>query len=146
MQSQNKNIKYREKLCRSHFCSGKYRICEVNIYLFMPNNFEWKTLIHLCEGTLMRKVFRTEAATCYRRKIRIIEGNAKCRHQKKFACKGTLRQAFVCLRPRTQTPPPTVLYLFTQGRREGERGGRLEPERRGEGQQFTKLGRKYRHD
>jgi hypothetical protein len=25
-------------------------------------------------------------------------------------------------------------------------GGRFEPERRGEGQQFTKLGRKYQHD
>ncbi len=27
-----------------------------------------------------------------RRKIRVIEGNAKCRHLKKLTCKGTLRQ------------------------------------------------------
>ncbi len=34
-----------------------------------------------------------------RRKIRLIEGNAKCRHLKKLTCKGTLRQVFICLRP-----------------------------------------------
>jgi hypothetical protein len=32
-------------------------------------------------------------------KIRLIEGNAKCRHLKKLICKGTLRQVFICLRP-----------------------------------------------
>jgi hypothetical protein len=31
---------------------------------------------------------------CRRRKIRLIENNAKCRHRKKLACKGTLRQVF----------------------------------------------------
>ncbi len=31
----------------------------------------------------------------YRRKIRLIKGNAKCRHLKKFTCKGTLRQVFI---------------------------------------------------
>ncbi len=51
-------------------------------------------------------------------------------------------------------PPPSYLlhtvcvytvYLFT--REGGEWGGeRVEPERRGEGQKFTKLGRKYQHD
>jgi hypothetical protein len=46
-------------------------------------------------------------------------------------------------------PPPfhsvyaNTVLLFTQGR--GEEG-RVEPERRLEGQQFTKLGRKYQHD
>ncbi len=30
-----------------------------------------------------------------RRKIRLIEGNAKCRHLKKLTCKGTLRQVFI---------------------------------------------------
>ena len=34
-----------------------------------------------------------------------------------------------------------IVYLFTQGR-----GGEIEPEGRLEGQQFTKLGRKYQHD
>ncbi len=38
-----------------------------------------------------------------------------------------------------------VVYLFTQ--RRGGRRGRVDPERRLEGQQFTKLGRKYQqHD
>jgi hypothetical protein len=31
---------------------------------------------------------------CRRRKIRLIENNAKCRYLKKLACKGTLRQVF----------------------------------------------------
>jgi hypothetical protein len=36
-----------------------------------------------------------------------------------------------------------TVYLFPQGR--GKGGGRVEPERRGEGQQLTKLGRKQQH-
>jgi hypothetical protein len=65
-------------------------------------------------------------------KIRLIEGNAKCRHPKKLACQGTLRQVFICLRPRTpyHPPPPPIthckrvyitVYLILQGR-----GGRRE--------------------
>jgi hypothetical protein len=45
-------------------------------------------------------------------------------------------------------PPPYALYTciqYTYSHREGGRGT-VEPERRGEGQQFTKLGRKYQHD
>ncbi len=33
------------------------------------------------------------------RKIRLIKGNAKCRHLKKLTCTGTFRQLFICLRP-----------------------------------------------
>jgi hypothetical protein len=33
------------------------------------------------------------------RKIRLIESNAKFRYLKKFTCKGTVRQVFICLRP-----------------------------------------------
>jgi hypothetical protein len=42
---------------------------------------------------------------------------------KKFNCKGTLGQAFICLRPRTPYPPSSqivyvyTVYLFTQGKR-----------------------------
>jgi hypothetical protein len=85
------------------------------------------------------------------RETRIIEGNAKCHHIKQFIYKGTL-QVFICLRPRTPYPPPPptsyTLYTCVQhtySHREGE-GGIVEPERRLEGQQFTKLGRKYQHD
>ncbi len=35
-----------------------------------------------------------------RRKIRLIEGNAKCRHLKKFTCKGTL------------IPPPPLTHCI----------------------------------
>ncbi len=50
------------------------------------------------------------------------------------------------VRVSNRTPPPPLhtvyvytVYLFTRG------GGRVEPERRLEGQQVTKLGRKYQH-
>ncbi len=54
-----------------------------------------------------------------------------------------LWQVFICLIP---PPPPRYtlypyMYLFTQ-----RGGGGVEPERWLEGQQFTKLGRKYQHD
>jgi hypothetical protein len=52
-------------------------------------------------------------------------------------CKGTLQQVFICLRPRTRV----YSILIHTGRRER---GRVEPERRLEGQHFTKLGRKYK--
>jgi hypothetical protein len=41
-----------------------------------------------------------------RRKIRLIESNAKC-YLKKLTCKGTLRQVFICLRP-----PPLVGFCL----------------------------------
>ncbi len=67
---------------------------------------------------------------------------------KKNAWKGTLRKVFICQRPRTPTPPLHTVYacisiLIHIGKGDG---GRIEPERRSEGQQFTKLGRKYQHD
>ncbi len=52
--------------------------------------------------------------------------------------------------PRLTCPLPLytvyvyTVYLFTQGR--GRGGGGVEPERRLEVQQVTKLGRKYQHD
>jgi hypothetical protein len=60
----------------------------------------------------------------WRRKIRLIEGNAICRQLTK-TCKGTLRQVFICLRPRVSySPLPlthckrvySTVHLFTQGR------------------------------
>ncbi len=62
-----------------------------------------------------------------RRKIRLTEDNAKCRHLKKWPWKG-LRQVFIYLRHRTPYPPPplTQWYVysiredfFTQERGEG---------------------------
>jgi hypothetical protein len=49
---------------------------------------------------------------------------------------------FICLRP----PLHTVYIHYTYSHREGVEGwGRVEPKRRLEGQQFTKLGKKYQH-
>jgi hypothetical protein len=57
------------------------------------------------------------------RKIRLTEGNVKCRHLKKFTRKGTLLPVYICLRPRTSSPPPLyTLYTcrqFKQGMGEG---------------------------
>jgi hypothetical protein len=60
--------------------------------------------------------------------VHTVEGNAKCHELKIFTCKGTFRQVFICLRPRNP-----------QGRE-----GRVEPGRKGLGQQgrvqVTQLG------
>jgi hypothetical protein len=89
-----------------------------------------------------------QLARCYwseRRYMRLTKGNAKCRHLKKLTYKETLRQVFIFLRPRTPSAPLTrcTCIQYTYSHREG---GRIELERRLEGQQFTKLGRKYQHD
>ncbi len=64
---------------------------------------------------------------------------------KKLTCKETLWQEFICLRPRTPFSPPPRIPVFSilihTGK--GGRGGRVEPERRGEGHRgeyITKLG------
>ncbi len=54
---------------------------------------------------LGRYADRNFGITDNRWKIKLIEGNAKCRHLKKLTCKETLWQVFICLRPRTQNPP-----------------------------------------
>ncbi len=70
--------------------------------------------------------------------------------QKNWPVKGRL--VFICLRvwgPEPLTPPPlhTVQYTCSILIHLGKGGGgSVEPERRLEGQQFTKLGRKYQHD
>ncbi len=82
-----------------------------------------------------------------RRKIKLIEDSAKCRHQRKFNWEATLRQVFICLRPRTPPNPPYTLYTCVQYTYSQREGGRVEPGRRYlDGHQFTKLGRKYQHD
>ncbi len=73
-----------------------------------------------------------------RRKIRLIEVNTKC-HLKKF----TMRQVFICLRPTTPYPPYKLCIsvysiLIHTGKGGGGEGERVEPERRGEGQQDQK--------
>jgi hypothetical protein len=82
--------------------------------------------------------------------INHIDTKAKC-HLNKLTGKGTLRQVFICLRSRTPYPRPHTLYVYVYSIRSilfhtGKGGGgRVEPERRSEGQQYTKLGRKCQH-
>jgi hypothetical protein len=76
----------------------------------------------------------------------------KMSSSKKLTCKGTFWQVFICLRPcMPYTPPPlthckSVYSTYTYSDRKGRGGGRVEPEKRLEGQQFTKLGREHQHD
>ncbi len=74
------------------------------------------------------------------RKIKLIESSTKCRHLKKFTCKGTLRQVFICLRPPSLlgfclgwssnfvgSPPPALpathcLYILYFDKGKGGRG------------------------
>ncbi len=90
------------------------------------------------------------AITMHRRKIRLIEGNAKCRHLKKLTLKGALQQVFICLWPRKPYPPPPlthcILVYSTLIHTAKGGGGRVDPERRLEEQPFTKQGRKYKRD
>jgi hypothetical protein len=84
------------------------------------------------------------AVSADRREIRLLEGIAKCRHLQKLTYKGTLRQVLICLKPRTTYPPSHTVYVYTVYTYAIKEGG--EPERTLEGQQLTKLGRKYKHD
>ncbi len=64
------------------------------------------------------------------RKIRLIEGNAKCRYLKNWPVKGLCGRCFICLRPPPlpwpHIPPPLhtvyvyAVYLFTQEKGGGE--------------------------
>ncbi len=82
-----------------------------------------------------------------RRKITLIEGNAKRRHLCKKMTgkrKGILRQEAqipILLHHKTLHAYTCTVYSIHIYTGKGERGGRVEPEKRGEGQQFT-----YQHD
>ncbi len=87
-----------------------------------------------------------------RRNIRLIEGNAECRcffHLKNLTSKWTLRQVFICLKPRTPRTtyaPPLALcinYLCTYDLNGPVRNAFDAGNIHNEGTQFTKLGRKY---
>ncbi len=74
--------------------------------------------------------------------INYIVTKAKCRNLKNWHVKGLCGRYLFVWGPLTHCIHP--LYLFTQGRGWGVEG-RVEPKRRLEGQQFTKLGQKYQH-
>ncbi len=73
-----------------------------------------------------------------RRKIRLLEGNANCRHVKKLTCKGTLRQVFICLTPRapfSPTPFTHCIRVYSILIHTGKEGGGRVDRGEGEGQQ-----------
>ncbi len=62
---------------------------------------------------------------------------------KKMTCRGTLRQMFISPRPRAHTLPFThCIRVYSIHFHTGKGGRIVQRERRLEGQQFTKLGRK----
>ncbi len=70
---------------------------------------------------------------------------------KKWPFKGVCGRCLSVLGPEPHTRPPYTLYMYmciqyTYSYKEGREGGRVEPDRRLEGQLYTKLGRKYQHD
>jgi hypothetical protein len=81
-----------------------------------------------------------------------MEGNAKCRHLKKLTCKGDFAAGVYLSEAQNPIPPPLTHCIrvfmyrqYTYSPREGREGVRVGPEKRLEGQHFTKLGRKYQH-
>ncbi len=88
----------------------------------------------ICISNIRWWMLYVHQKSCHRRKIKLIDGNAKC-HLKKFTWKGTLRRVFTCMRPRTLTPPPLthcvrVNSVLIHTWKRGEAGVRVEPERR----------------
>ncbi len=133
---QNRNLKFLNiKIAFSH--------------CFTVYESEWQASFCVSTGFLTSACIRSWTYYLYRHQ-------SKRSSYKKFIWKGTLRQVFICLRPPflqwPLTPPPLhIVYVFTVYlflHREGGEGGEEmnEPERRLEGQLFTKLGRKYKHD
>ncbi len=84
-----------------------------------------------------------------RTKIRLIEGNAKCRHLKNLPVKWLWGRCYSVWGPEPHSRPPTFLthcirvYKCTFSHWEE---GRIEPESWLERHQFTKLDKKYQHD
>ncbi len=78
---------------------GPFWLTFVRVYLGYHFAFRW----HWSLSTIRTK----ERLFATRRKMRLIEGNVKSRHNK-MTCKGTLRQVFICLRPRTPHAPPPL--------------------------------------
>jgi hypothetical protein len=84
-------------------------------------------------------LFLPETDRSHRRKIRLKEGNGKCRHLKKLTCKRNFAAGIYL--SEAQNPPHTLYTCiqYTYSPKEGGKG-RVEPQRRLEGQLFTKLG------
>jgi hypothetical protein len=99
---------------------------------------EWKQLWLISFNPQSYSVLRLSDWSI-RRKVRLIEVNTKCRHQKNWPVKGLCGGCLFVWSPEPHTPPHT--HLFTQGR-----GGGIEPERRYREATVHKVGSNYQHD
>jgi hypothetical protein len=106
---------------------------------------------HKCDRTSFQNIKKVQKDGQSRRKIRLIEFNAKCRHLKKLTLKWLCGRCLSVWGPEPHTTPYTLymciqyMYLFTQGK--GEGGDSWTREKiRGATVYSTKLGRKYQHD
>ncbi len=136
-------------LSQSSFCTSiSISLCALtaaNFFkIFRPT--EAKYIRHSFEKKRVFKEFYQKNPKFWAlRKIGLIENNAKCCHQKQLTCTETLRQVFICLRPRTPYLPLThctrvYSILIHIGK------GQSWTTEKGRGQQFTKLGLKFEHD
>ncbi len=115
--------------CKIHrYLAGPWKLQKLSLY-----NVHILLCIHfvsLCVKSYIPNTTLSRISTSNRRKIRLRKENAKCRYLKNLPVKGL---CYRCL----------SVIQYTYSRRKGGRG---EPERRLEGQQFTKQGRKYQND
>ncbi len=66
---------------------------------------------------------------------------------KNLPVKGLCGKCLSVWGPEPHCPPPLhIIYVYAAYLLTQERGGGVETERSGEGQPFTKLGRKYQHE
>jgi hypothetical protein len=141
---------------KDFFCDFSMNVGEFEMYSGIPYFFFCLLSLYsmLTENTVrfifVSECLRDQKEYQDRRKIRLIKDNAKCRHLQKFTCKRDFA-AGVYL---SEGPEPHLrplkhcicVYGILIHTWKGGRLGRVEPERRFEGQRFTKLGRKYQLD
>ncbi len=81
----SKNFSLHKVHCSNVFLHVQACITVYRSYIIICTSWEYNVAIHLHGQSIPE----------YHRQIRLIEGNAKCRHLKKLTCKGTLRQLFI---------------------------------------------------
>ncbi len=114
------------------------QICEINTVVNFVKRRNLRSLL-----SFYKKVPVRHAAN--RRKIRLIENNAKCRYLKKLTCKGTLRQVFYLYESPTPYHNIYVYCILIHTGKGGGMGGELNSEKV-RGAIVHKVGRQYQHD
>jgi hypothetical protein len=80
---------------------------------YIARLLQWGKIVSTCFRVDCKR--GSESQHCaQRKKIRLVEGNSKCRHLNKFTSKGTFQHVFICLRPITRCDV-MALGLFCSG-------------------------------